>query len=270
MLTPAQIAHYRERGYVLPLRALGANEAAALLARIDAVSPADVAEVRHPWYYKSYLLFTWLDALVRDPRILAPVTDILGPDVTVMSADIWRKVAGEQRHISWHQDASYWSLEPLEIMTAWIALTPATLENGCMRFAPGSHKRRVEHRNTFAADNMLSHGQTVQLEIDEASTVADVLSPGEMSLHHALLAHASGPNATAEPRVGLAVRYLPGNVRQVAGQGSGPPVSVMPVRGRPTGNLLLELPPAFDLSPEAIAQHTRLLEPHAATRYVNF
>jgi hypothetical protein len=85
-----------------------------------------------------------------------------------------------------------------------------------------------------------------------------------------LLAHASGPNATAEPRVGLAIRYLPGNVRQVAGQGSGPPVSVMPVRGRPTGNLLLELPPAFDLSPEAIAQHTRLLEPHAATRYVNF
>ena len=122
---------------------------------------------------------------MRDPRILAPVTEILGPDVTVMSADIWRKVAGETRHISWHQDASYWSLEPLEIMTAWIALTPATRENGCMRFAPGSHKRRVEHRNTFAADNMLSHGQTVQLEIDEASTVEDVLSPGEMSLHHA-------------------------------------------------------------------------------------
>jgi non-haem Fe2+, alpha-ketoglutarate-dependent halogenase len=269
MLTPAQIAHYREHGYLLPLRALGENEAAALLARIDAVSPDDVAAVRHPWYYKSYLLFTWLDALVRDPRILAPVTEILGPDVTVMSADIWRKVAGETRHISWHQDASYWSLEPLEIMTAWIALTPATRDNGCTRFAPGSHKRRVEHRNIFAADNMLSHGQTVQLEIDEASTVEDVLSRGEMSLHHGLPAHASGPNATSEPRVGLAVRYLPGNVRQVAGQGS-PPVSVMPVSGRPRGNLVLETPPAFDLSAEAIAQHTRLLEPHAATRYVNF
>jgi non-haem Fe2+, alpha-ketoglutarate-dependent halogenase len=270
MLTPEQIARYRERGYLLPLRAMSAEEAAALLARIDAVTPADVAEVRHPWYYKSYLLFTWLNALVRDPRILAPVKGILGPDVTVMSADIWRKAAGETRHISWHQDASYWSLEPLDILTAWIALTPATRENGCLRFAPATHQQRVAHRNTFAADNMLSHGQTAELAIDEAGTVDDVLAPGEMSLHHALLAHASGPNGTAAARVGLAIRYLPGHVRQLGAPEERPPVSVMPVSGRPTGNLVLETPPAHDLSPEAIAQHTRLLAPHAATRYVNF
>jgi ectoine hydroxylase-related dioxygenase (phytanoyl-CoA dioxygenase family) len=270
MLTPEQVARYREHGYLLPLRAMSEEEAVALLARIDAVTPADVADLPHPWYYKAYLLFTWLDALVRDPRILTPVKDILGPDVTVMSADIWRKVPGEARHISWHQDASYWSLEPLEILTAWIALTPATRENGCMRFAPGSHKQRVAHRNTFAADNMLSHGQTAELEIDEVGTVDDVLAPGEMSLHHALLVHASGPNGTSAPRVGLAIRYLPGDVRQLGRPREGPPVSVMPVSGRPTGNLLLETPPKHDLSPEAIAQHTQLLAPHAATRYVNF
>ncbi len=266
MLSPAQVEAFRWRGYLLPLRALGEAEAAALLARIDAVKPEDVAAVRHPWYYKSYLLFTWLDALVRYPRILGPVKDILGPDVMVMSADIWRKDPEERRHISWHQDASYWHLDPLEILTAWIALMPATPANGCMQFAAGTHKSRVEHENTYAPDNMLSHGQRAKLEIDEASVVFDALAPGEMSLHHALLAHASGPNTTGEPRVGLAIRYLPGNVRQ----SGGPPVSVMVVSGRHTGNLALETPPAQDLSPAAIAQHERLLEPHAASRYVNF
>jgi ectoine hydroxylase-related dioxygenase (phytanoyl-CoA dioxygenase family) len=266
MLADAAIARYARDGYLLPLRALSAAEASGLLARLDAVRPAAVAAVRHPWFYKAYLLFTWLDALVRDPRIVDPVADLLGPDVAVMSADLWRKAPGESRHISWHQDASYWHLEPLEILTAWIALTPATVENGCMRFAAGTHRRRVEHVNTYAPDNMLSHGQTAQLAIDEASVVDDVLAPGEMSLHHALLAHASGPNRTAAPRVGIAIRYLPGHVRQRGG----PPISVMMVRGRHSGNLVLETPPAADLDETAIAQHTRLLEPHAATRYVNF
>ncbi len=87
-----------------------------------------------------------------------------------------------------------------------------------------------------------------------------------MSLHHALLAHGSGPNTTDNPRVGMCIRYLPGAIRVTGG----PPVSAMLVRGRHTGNLILEDPPGEDLSDEAIAQHTRLLEPHAATRYVNF
>ncbi len=266
MLTSADIARFREHGYLLPLRALEEHEAVVLLARIDAVTPERVAAVKHPWYYKSYLLFTWLDSLVRDSRILGPVKGILGPDVTVMSADIWHKAAGERRHISWHQDASYWHLEPLEILTAWIALTPATPANGCMQFAAGTHKSRLEHENTYAVDNMLSHGQTAKLTIDDANIVYDVLAPGEMSLHHALLAHASGPNVTQEPRVGLAIRYLPGNVCQ----SGGPPISVMVVSGQHTGNLTLETPPDRDLSPVAIAQHERLLDPHAATRYVNF
>jgi ectoine hydroxylase-related dioxygenase (phytanoyl-CoA dioxygenase family) len=260
-------AAYGDLGCVGPIRVMTRDEAAALLARLDAVTEEDVAAVTHPWIYKSYLLFTWMDALVRDQRILQHVERIVGPDILVMSADIWRKVPGETRHVSWHQDAGYWYLEPCDIVTAWVALTEATAANGCMRFALGTHRLDlVEHDNTYAADNMLSHGQTVKLDMDAWVKVDDVLEPGEMSLHHALLAHASGPNLTDKPRVGICIRYLPGAVRTTGG----PPVSAMLVRGRHTGNLILEDPPVDDLSAEAIAQHTRLLEPHAATRYVNF
>lgn len=258
---------YNELGCVGPIRAMPEDEAAALLAQLDAVTDRDVEAVKHPWFYKSYLLFTWMDRLVRDPRILDHVERIVGPDILVMSADVWRKVPGESRHISWHQDAGYWYLEPRDIVTAWFALTDATLENGCMQFALGTHRLDlVDHENTYASDNMLSHGQTVKIDLKDWVTVNDILRPGEMSLHHALLAHGSGPNTTTRPRVGMCIRYLPGAIRYTAG----PPVSAMLVRGKHTGNLLMEDPPESDLSAEAIAQHTRLLEPHAATRYVNF
>lgn len=260
-------ADYNENGCCGPFRVLDPEGAASILASIDAVRPDQVAPVKHPWIYKSYLLFTWMDALVRNGAILDAVAPIVGPDIMVMSADIWRKVPGETRHISFHQDAGYWYLDPPEIVTAWVALTEATPQNGCMQFALGTHKLRlVEHDNTYAPDNMLSHGQTAKIDLAAYAMVDDVLAPGEMSLHHALLAHGSGPNTTAEPRVGICIRYLPGRIATTGG----PPVSAMVVRGRHDGNLIQEAPPTTDLSQEAIAQHTRLLEPHAATRYVNF
>ncbi len=258
---------YARDGCAGPFRVLHDEAAAEILARLDQVREEDVAPVRHPWFYKSYLLFTWMNDLVREPAILDAVMPFVGPDIMVMSADIWRKIPGETRHISFHQDAGYWSLDPLDITTAWLALTPATSENGCMTFALGTHKLRlVEHDNTYAPDNMLSHGQTARIDLDSFRKVASELQPGEMSLHHALLAHGSGPNATDQPRVGICIRYLPGRIRQTGA----PPISAMIVRGQHHGNLSLEDPPDRDLSPQAIAQHTRLLEPHADTRYVNF
>ena len=120
--------------------------------------------------------------------------------------------------------------------------------------------------NAFASDNMLSHGQEVELDAECFDVVPVVLGAGEFSLHHCLLAHGSGHNPTDQPRVGLCIKFAPGNLRQTQAE----PVSAMLVRGRQTGNLLSETRPVRDLSKEAVAQHTRLLAPHAATKYVGF
>ena len=254
-------------GAVAPWRVMARAEAGALLAKLDAVRPADAAAVPHPWFYKSHLLFRWMDALVRLPAMLDAVERLIGPDILAMSADIWRKQAGETRHVSMHQDASYWSLEPLDIVTAWVALTEANPANGGLRFALGSHRlRRVGHTETFAPDNMLSHGQTARIDPDRFEAFDAVLAPGEISLHHALLAHGSGPNGTGRDRVGVCIRYLPGRIRVTGG----PPVSAMPVRGRHSGNLALERPPEADLSAGAIRRHTQAMAPHAHRRYVTF
>jgi ectoine hydroxylase-related dioxygenase (phytanoyl-CoA dioxygenase family) len=103
-------------------------------------------------------------------------------------------------------------------VTAWVALTPATVETGCMRFVPGSHRQKdVAHVDSFAPDNLLTRGQEIAVEVDEANAVNVLLRTGQASFHHGHIFHASGPNTTNARRVGVAVRYVAPLMKQVSG-----------------------------------------------------
>ena len=120
--------------------------------------------------------------------------------------------------MSWHQDSTYWGLEPADIVTAWVALSDSTIENGAMRVIPGSHlQEQFPHRDTFAPDNLLSRGQEIMVDVDDRQAVTLELAAGEMSLHHVRLIHGSEPNPSGQRRIGFAIRYIPTYVRQVAG-----------------------------------------------------
>jgi non-heme Fe2+,alpha-ketoglutarate-dependent halogenase len=266
---PASVRSFAKRfaedGFVSPLRVLPEDEAAVLASRLDALFDAPPAGVVLPWLYKTHLLFTWMDALVRRPAIVDAVADLLGPDILMFDADVWRKGPGETRHISWHQDAKYWSLAPMDVVTVWIALTPATPENGCLRFARGSHLGgKLEHAEMRAADNMLSRGQTIH-GIDPDSIVVAPLAAGEASIHHGLTAHGSGPNTTTAPRIGVAAKYLSARARQAEPPGW----SGILVRGDDHGLFPLERSPASDLSADAVAEHHRRMAPHAPTGFIH-
>jgi ectoine hydroxylase-related dioxygenase (phytanoyl-CoA dioxygenase family) len=118
---------------------------------------------------------------------------------------------------------------------------------------PRSHKQEVlPHTETFAAHNLLSRGQEVQVEVDERQAKDLILQPGEMSLHHVKLIHGSGANRADDRRIGFAIRYVPAYVRQTAGMED----SAMLVRGVDVHhNFLEEQPPAADLDEAALAQH---------------
>ena len=83
-----------------------------------------------------------------------------------------------------------------------------------MRVIPGSHQEALPQRDTFHPDNALSRGQEIAVEVNEDGAVTMELAPGQMSLHHVGLAHASHPNNSDEPRIGLAVRYIAAEVKQ--------------------------------------------------------
>ena len=126
---------------------------------------------------------------------------LIGPNILVWGANFFLKEPRSDAYVSWHQDATYWGLEPADIVTAWVAFTPSTVESGCMRVVPGTHQGGiVEHRETWDADNLLSRGQEIAVEVDVEKVVDVVLKPGEMSLHHVKIAHNSEPNRSAQRR----------------------------------------------------------------------
>ena len=210
-----QVATYRRDGYLSPLPAIDADRAGELHERYRQFRRArpDVADA--VFRSKPHLVFPWLHDLVCDPAITRPVTDLLGPDVLAWGSSFFAKQAASSGYVSWHQDANYWGLEPYEVLTAWIAFTPSTAANGCMRVIPASHSgTALPHRDTFAADNLLSRGQEIAVEVDESEAADIVLAPGEISLHHVGIVHGSEPNASPVPRIGFAIRYISTRVRQ--------------------------------------------------------
>ena len=263
-LPSASAETYRRDGFLFPIDAFTAQEAARWEAEITALPSPELRAHPAPWLQKAYLLLPSLDALMRDPRLTGPVAAILGEDLLVLSADLFIKTPRTEKRITWHQDVNYWGLEPMEVLTAWIAFTATTPENGCMRYARGGHRARLRHHENKTDDNMLTRGQEIAVEIHE-STVVDVrLSPGQAAFHDGLTPHASGPNTTDATRIGFAIRYAPTRVRQT----SGPPITARLVRGADHfGNFELEGGPYAALSPDALAAHLRALAPHAATAY---
>lgn len=259
-LSAVQTRHYQDQGYVSPIRVLSADEVAACRSKLEAIEADEhMAAVLK---FKPHLVFTFLDDLIRHPKVLDAVEGVIGPDILCWSANFFTKEPKTTNYISWHQDLTYWGLEPADIVTAWIALSPATVESGCMRFVPGSHMMDVvPHNDTFAEDNMLTRGQEVSVEVDEKDAFDVVLRPGEMSLHHVKLIHGSNANGSNDRRIGFAIRYIPAYVRQVIGDKD----SAVLVRGTDTEhNFEHETPPSADLDPAALAQHAAIMRRHEA------
>ena len=120
------------------------------------------------------------------------------------SSQWFPKFPGDKAFVSWHQDATYWGLHPLNVTTAWIALSESTPQNGCMRVVPGTHKTpQLPQRETYGPDNMLSRGQEIAVDVDEAQAVDLALRPGEFSLHHVAIVHGSGPTFPTFQESGL-------------------------------------------------------------------
>ncbi len=256
LLNESEIASYRERGIHFPLRAYAPSAMADLQSRLAATRAMLGGRFAGPMNQKPHLLFPWLAEMVRHPRVLDAVEDALGtPDLLCWASAFFAKDAGDGAFVSWHQDATYWGLSSPDVVTAWVALTPSTVESGCMRVVPGSHLRQLEHKDSFQEKNLLTRGQEIAAAVDEADAVDVVLEPGEFSLHHVLIVHGSAANRAALPRIGFAIRYIPTSLRQTSGIRD----TATLVRGTDRhGNFDHEAAPRADLDPAAVAQHAAI------------
>ncbi len=248
---------YEAQGYLSPLRVLSENEAKKFADLVSEIKSRQAEDGENYLGTNAHFLFPDLYDLVQRPEILDQVEKVLGPDILCWNAAFFNKEPGDGNIVTWHQDLTYWGLEPADIVTAWIALTPSSRENGCMRVVPGSHANgQIDHADTFADDNLLSRGQVVQVDVAEDDAVDIELQPGEMSLHHVLIVHGSEANQSDIPRYGFVVRYIPTHCRQIGGR----TVSML-VRGKDTYGHFDPVPrPQSNLHPDALAFHRQANE----------
>ncbi len=263
-LATAAVEQYQRDGFYFPIRVMSPTDALGVRRRLEAVEAEHGGRLTGEFRHKPHLLFTWLADLVRHPAILDAVEDVLGPNLLVWSTSFFIKEARDPAYVSWHQDSTYWGLSAPDVLTAWVAFTDATVENGAMRMVPGSHAEQLVHRDTFAPNNLLSRGQEIAVEVDEARGVDVLLRAGEMSLHHVRMVHGSPANRSSDRRVGFAIRYIPTYVRQIASEGD----SAILVRGVDDyRHFAPEYPPAADLAPDARAHHAAVLAASAKILY---
>jgi ectoine hydroxylase-related dioxygenase (phytanoyl-CoA dioxygenase family) len=160
--------------------------------------------------------FIW--ELSTDERVLDVMQAVMGEDVMLLATHVFCKYPEKdaKSFVAWHQDITYWGLEPPEAHTAWIAIDDSDVENGCMRVIPGSHRSGIApHAKSETPGNLLSINQEISDEyVNDSSALDLILDAGQMSVHDGKLFHASMPNGSDRRRCGLTVRFIPTCARQ--------------------------------------------------------
>ena len=195
---------FAENGYYMPVRIMSAAEARECrdhVERFERAHPEAVGKLD----FKANLLFPWIDRLSRHPNVTGAVEGILGPNILCHTCQFRNKAADGKTYVSWHQDTTYLPIGPT-VLSCWVALTESTVENGCLRFIPGSHKwGQLPHDERDDPDSMLTRGHYIATEFDQTAAVDAVLEPGEAALIHFGVVHSSGPNRSKDRRMGLLI-----------------------------------------------------------------
>jgi non-heme Fe2+,alpha-ketoglutarate-dependent halogenase len=259
LLEQAAVNHYYDTGIHFPISIFTQEQAEKYVQKFEETQVLDRQHIERKdnQMHNSHMLVTWISDLIRNPKLLDAVEDVLGPNLLCWNTQFFAKKPHDSRFVSWHQDSTYYGLSSTDVVTAWVALTPSRIENGCMRVVPGSHKTQVPHIDTFNEENFLTRGQEIAVTVNESDVVNVELEPGQMSLHNVRIFHGSKPNTSDYPRIGFAIRYIPTHVYQTTGLRD----SATLVRGVDEfGHFNLEPAPESDYHPNAIARHAAAVD----------
>ena len=209
-LSPTDIVHYNEEGFVQPFDIFGAEETVRIRAYVDELM-ADMGEAGAYGIncYQARLAGLW--DIATDGRILDCVEDIIGPDILCWATAVLSKKPHDPKQVPWHQDASFWALSPARTVTVWLAIDDADEENSAMRFLPRTHDRGKIEQTAMGEDSVFHKG--IVPTDDMGTPFTNALRAGQISLHADMLVHGSLANVSDRRRCGLTLRYCPPEVR---------------------------------------------------------
>ena len=203
---------YDEKGYCVARSAIDASLAGEMVNHVHWLME------RHPDTRPERLGHSllvddpFMHRLVTDERLVDVAEQFLGPNVAMFAAHYIAKKPHKGQAVQWHQDGSYWPLEPMEVATLWVAGTDSVVDNGSMRVLPGTQNVRLRKQSEMVELDREKFVLGVGIhpdEIDDEDAVDLELMAGDVSIHNPTIIHGSNTNASDRWRVGLTLRYIP-------------------------------------------------------------
>ena len=262
-LTQKQIDSFNSDGFLSPLRIFTEVEALEIRGQLEEAErkwpEAFVGVARN----NAHLNFTFLDKIVHNERLVDAIEDLLGSNILAYATVLFIKEPEDPSFVTWHQDGKYMGLSKQVGVTAWVALSEANEESGCMSMIPGSHNKMLHHNDTFGEHNILTRGQEIE-GINSEFAITTPLRPGQCSFHSPTLVHGSAPNRSKDRRIGFAIQtYMPTNIKQTLGR-----TAAQLVRGVDAyGNFDLVGRPKFNMEPAQVSLRDRINNRWSAILY---
>lgn len=254
ILSQQQIDGYHRDGFFSPIRIVSEDDARTARHNMEQIEAGLGGRIAGIHRSKFHLRYRWAYELATTPRMLDVAEDLLGPDLLLYYSNCWFKNGGDEGYVTWHQDITYFGHEPHDVLTFWIALTPATEQSGCMQVLPGTQREGVLPLATpdLNSKNMLPSGQLVDFDVASVAPVSMPLQPGEASIHHVCAIHGSLPNMSEDRRMGVTFCFHAPHIKQRGDRRT----SALLVRGEDRyGYYDLETPPSGNAGPDEIASH---------------
>ncbi len=221
MITTTPKEQFEEQGYLTGIPVLTTNETSEFRNAFDELEArvgrgeAQVALTGK----EREIEFVW--RLATHPKVLDGIESVIGADIVLLSTHFFCKYPTPKTEgapfVAWHQDVTYWGLEPPNVVSAWLAIDDSKIDNGCLRVIDGSHKLGIlEHDKADGGGNLLSINQAIPADLFDMEKAVDVeLEAGMMSIHEGMTIHGSNPNNSDRRRCGIAIVYMTPEVRIV-------------------------------------------------------
>ncbi len=166
----------------------------------DRTYEADGVNVRNLWRIDRYDEF--FKELGNRADILERVSQVLNGQAELVALETFNKPSKVGSGVPHHQDNAYFCRTPADMLTIWIAIDAATMENGPIYYVKGSHKEGIlKHVASGVKGNSMFIKDPPA--VDESRIFCGTLNPGDALIHHCETIHYSGPNNSPFPRCGL-------------------------------------------------------------------
>lgn len=249
-LSPKQVEAFQTSGFVIARGVLAPRVCDDFRAQADAFEAAHPRDACWAFDIKANLLFDWVYALSIQPVLLDVIETLIGPDILLTNSILRIKEPGSATQYGWHQDGARIQVYP-PFVIAYLAIGPASTENGCLRVIPGTHHQIAPFHLIDYPDRQVARVD----EVDETRAVDLELAQGDVAVFHGNAVHGSNPNLSGERRFALLNDYTPTCARQSLGEGSG-----QLVRGVDRfGNFAAEPVPTGSCTSESILARRRIL-----------